>query len=162
MKTIVYNGLGGIQNDLKKFAYRLTQDDERAKDLVQETNLKALEKADMYVSDNSLKSWCYVIMKHTFINEGRKVVREFIDHTENGFYINMSQKTEAEIIEDRFDLKQVMRAKDLLDEKYRKPLEMYISGFKYKEISEKENIPIGTIKSRLAYGRNLIKNYLKL
>ena len=49
----------GVQNDLLRFAYKLTSDREEANDLLQETSLKALDNEDKYMPDTNFKGWIY-------------------------------------------------------------------------------------------------------
>ena len=65
----------GVQNDLLRFAYKLTSDREEANDLLQETSLKALDNEEKYTPDTNFKGWIYTIMRNIFINNYRKVVR---------------------------------------------------------------------------------------
>ena len=62
----------GVQNDLLRFAYKLTSDREEANDLLQETSLKALDNEDKYMPDTNFKGWIYTIMRNIFINNYRK------------------------------------------------------------------------------------------
>lgn len=66
----------GVQNDLLRFAYKLTSDREEANDLLQETSLKALDNEEKYTPDTNFKGWIYTIMRNIFINNYRKVVRD--------------------------------------------------------------------------------------
>ena len=65
----------GVQDDLLRFAYKLTSDREEANDLLQETSLKALDNEEKYTPDTNFKGWIYTIMRNIFINNYRKVVR---------------------------------------------------------------------------------------
>lgn len=47
----------GVQNDLLRFAYKLTSDREEANDLLQETSLKALDNEEKYTPDTNFKGW---------------------------------------------------------------------------------------------------------
>lgn len=72
-----------VQEELLRFAYKLTADREEANDLLQETSLKALDNEDKYIPDTNFKGWMYTIMRNIFINNYRKIVRDqtFVDHT---------------------------------------------------------------------------------
>ena len=63
----------GVQDDLLRFAYKLTSDHEEANDLLQETSLKALDNEDKYAPDTNFKGWMYTIMRNIFINNYRIV-----------------------------------------------------------------------------------------
>lgn len=58
----------GVQDDLLRFAYKLTSDREEANDLLQETSLKALDNEEKYTPDTNFKGWIYTIMRNIFIN----------------------------------------------------------------------------------------------
>ena len=79
----------GVQNDLLRFAYKLTSDREEANDLLQETSLKALDNEEKYTPDTNFKGWIYTIMRNIFINNYRKVVRDqtFVDTTDNLYHL---------------------------------------------------------------------------
>ena len=60
-----------VQEELLRFAYKLTADREEANDLLQETSLKALDNEDKYEPDTNFKGWMYTIMRNAFINNCR-------------------------------------------------------------------------------------------
>ena len=70
-----------VQEELLRFAYKLTADREEANDLLQETSLKALDNEDKFEPDTNFRGWMYTIMRNIFINNYRKIVREqtFVD-----------------------------------------------------------------------------------
>ena len=55
-----------VQEELLRFAYKLTADKEEANDLLQETSLKALDNEDKYMPDTNFKGWMYTIMRNIF------------------------------------------------------------------------------------------------
>lgn len=64
MNSITFQkDLLGVQDDLLRFAYKLTSDREEANDLLQETSLKALDNEDKYMPDTNFKGWMYTIMQ---------------------------------------------------------------------------------------------------
>ena len=86
MNSVTFTkALVGIQDDLLRFAYKLTADREDANDLLQETSLKALDNEDKYTPETNFKGWVYTIMRKIFINNYRKMMRDqtFLDQTEN-------------------------------------------------------------------------------
>ncbi len=94
MKSLSFRkDLVGVQDELLRFAYKLTTDREEANDLLQETSLKALDNEDKYTPDTNFKGWMYTIMRNIFINNYRKVVRDqtFIDQTDNLYHLNLPQ-----------------------------------------------------------------------
>ena len=79
----------GVQEELLRFAYKLTANREEANDLLQETSLKALDNEEKYVPDTNFKGWMYTIMRNIFINNYRKIVRDqtFVDQTDNLYHV---------------------------------------------------------------------------
>ena len=155
MKSLSFRkDLVGVQEELLRFAYKLTTDREEANDLLQETSLKALDNEDKYTPDTNFKGWMYTIMRNIFINNYRKVVRDqtFVDKTDNLYHLNLPQDAGFESTERTYDLKEMHRVVNALPKEYRVPFAMHVSGFKYREIAEKLNLPLGTgKKSDLLY-----------
>ena len=94
MKSLSFRkDLIGVQEELLRFAYKLTANREEANDLLQETSLKALDNEEKYVPDTNFKGWMYTIMRNIFINNYRKIVRDqtFVDTTDNYYHLNLPQ-----------------------------------------------------------------------
>ena len=83
----------GLQDNLLNFAYMLTANREEAKDLLQDTTLKALDNEDKYIDNVNFKGWVFTIMRNIFINNYRRVVRNqtIIDQTEDLYHLNLPQ-----------------------------------------------------------------------
>ena len=164
MKSLSFRkDLVGVQDELLRFAYKLTTDREEANDLLQETSLKALDNEDKYTPDTNFKGWMYTIMRNLFINNYRKAVRDqtYVDQTDNLFYLNQSIDLADESTESSHDLKEIRRIVNALPKEYRIPFAMYVSGFKYREIAEKLGLPLGTVKSRIYFTRQKLQQELK-
>jgi len=148
---------------LKPFALRLTRDMEDANDLLQETMLKAFSNREKYTDGTNLKAWMYTIMKNTFITNYQRMVRKntFIDSTDNLHYINSSTSVIENSAYGKFAMKDITKAIENLDDAYKIPFTMHFRGFKYHEIAEKLNIPIGTVKNRIHIARKELKYKLK-
>ncbi|MEI6507704.1 MAG: sigma-70 family RNA polymerase sigma factor [Bacteroidota bacterium] len=147
---------------LKSYAYQLTRNTEDSNDLVQDTMLKAFTYQDKFTEGTNLKGWLYTIMKNTFINNYRRMVKRntFIDQTDNDYYLDsssLSVKNDGEI---RFMMKDIENAIDSLPISLKKPFTMNFKGFKYHEISEILHIPIGTVKTRIFVARRHLREQL--
>ena len=153
----------GVQDDLLRFAYKLTSDREEANDLLQETSLKILDNEDKYAPDTNFKGWTYTIMRNIFINNYRKALRDqtYVDQTDNQFYLNQNIDIEGDSTEGSYDLKEMRRIVNALPKEYRIPFSMYVSGFKYREIADKLGLPLGTVKSRIYFTRQKLQEELK-
>lgn len=144
-----------FQEQMKKFAYKLTADYDDAQDLLQETYIKAIKYKDSFTDSTNLKAWLLTIMKNTFINVYRKNVRkgQVFDAHVTTASDRLHQKATNNTTETRLyeqDLRKLIAG---LAQEYRLPFEMYVEGYKYKEIGEYMNLPIGTIKSRIHIAR---------
>lgn len=153
----------GVQEELLRFAYKLTADREEANDLLQETSLKALDNEDKYIPDTNFKGWMYTIMRNIFINNYRKMVREqtFVDQTDNQYHLSMPQDSGFASTEGAYDLKEMHRIVNSLPRDYKVPFSMHVSGFKYREIAERLGLPLGTVKSRIFFTRQKLQEELK-
>jgi RNA polymerase sigma-70 factor (ECF subfamily) len=144
---------------LKPFAITLTRDHEMAKDLMQETIFRALANRDKYNVGTNIKAWLYTIMRNIFINNYRRKSKQntIFDSTPNEFLINYNQSTVANPAEGNIKLKEIKTAIDELPDIFRKPFLLYFDGFKYHEIADMLEEPLGTIKSRIHFARKLLK-----
>lgn len=151
------------QSELFRFAFRLTANHDDASDLLQETSLKALVNESMYSPNTNFNGWVYTIMRNIFINNYRKTAREqtYGDSTENQYYLNFAKDSMYVNTEQAYDAKEIRSIVKLLGKEYWQPLFMYVYGFKYREISEKMHVPIGTIKSRIFFSRQKLQRLLK-
>lgn len=153
----------GVQDELLRFAFKLTSNREEANDLLQETSLKALDNEEKFAPDTNFKGWMYTIMRNIFINNYRKVARDqkFVDQTENLYHLNISQDSGFDSTEGAYDIKEIHRIVNALPNEYKIPFSMHVSGFKYREIAEKLDLPLGTVKSRIFFTRQRLQEQLK-
>ena len=148
---------------LKPYAVSLTKDHEDAKDLYQETMMRALLNKDKYQFGTNLKAWMYTIMRNIFINDYRKRSRQqlIFDNTPNDFLLDYNQKTVSNTAEINLAMKDIAEAMDKLPNIFRIPFQMYYEGYKYNEIADQLHEPLGTIKSRIHFARKLLKEQLR-
>jgi len=161
MSTAEFNtALIELEPNLERFAYSLTANPEDAHDLVQETFLKALTYRDKFADNTNIKAWTFTIMKNTFINNYRKAVKQrtTFDSSDNQFLIN--GRAHGESPESSYSHSEINQKIENLDDDFRIPFQMHTSGYKYKEIAEKLNLKIGTVKSRIFFSRQKLMNAL--
>ncbi|MCM1369749.1 MAG: RNA polymerase sigma factor [Candidatus Amulumruptor caecigallinarius] len=153
----------GLQSNLFNFAYQLTTNREQAEDLLQDTTLKALSNEDKYVDNVNFKGWIFTIMRNIFINNYRQSVRKatVIDQTEDLYHLNVYQDSGASTPEGAFAVKEISKALNSFSDDYRIPFNMFVAGYKYNEIADKLNLPLGTIKSRIFFARKKLREQLK-
>ena len=153
----------GLSNSLEFFALSLTRNDEDAKDLLQETMVKAITYRDKFVEKTNLKAWCYTIMKNTFINNYRRAIKAntIIDQTEDLYFLNSKRSEDGTVPDSALAYKEIRSKVDALEDDYRIPFEMHNKGYKYKEIADYLDLPIGTVKSRIFLARRRLMDQLK-
>ena len=151
-----------LQGNLLNFAYMLTSNRDHAYDLLQDTTLKALDNEDKYVENVNFKGWVFTIMRNIFINNYRKVVRSatIIDQTEDLYHLNLPQESGLETPEGSFAANEITDAINEFSDDYRIPFSMHVAGYKYNEIAEKMNLPLGTVKSRIFFARQRLQKKL--
>lgn len=166
-------------NDLFGFAMSLVRNRTDAEDLVQETLLKACRSKDQFEKGTRLKSWLFTILRNTFINSYRKKKRESTSSIEDeadfsmyGEVYDAVEKDSAyapleeqpiinpqklgEVMGD-----EVLLALNALSEEYREVLFFSdVQELPYQAIADILNIPIGTVRSRLARARGALQKSL--
>lgn len=148
------------------FALRLTSDPSDAEDLVQDTIVKAFRFFSSYEKGTNAKAWLFRILKNSYINNYRKQSKQpnQVDYDEvSTFYETIrAERTDTSDLEDKMfrDLidDDISRALEELPEDFRTVVLLCdIEDFTYEEIANMLDVPIGTIRSRLHRGRNLLK-----
>lgn len=154
---------------LYNFGLRLTADPNDAEDLVQDTIVKAYRFFSSYEKGTNAKAWLFRILKNSYINNYRKKSKKpaEVDYDEvASFYESIrAERTETSDLEDKM-------FRDLIDDDLSKALNGIpedfrtvvllcdVEDFTYEEIANMLDVPIGTIRSRLHRGRNLLKAQL--
>jgi RNA polymerase sigma factor (sigma-70 family) len=156
-------------NSMYNFGYRLTFDQDDAKDLVQDTYLKAYRFIESFQKGTNAKAWLFRILKNSFINDYRKKTKEpsKVDYQEVEAYYN-SEDVDRQItpdlrVESLKDMigDEISNALNSLDVDFRTVIILCdLEGFKYEEMAKILDIPIGTVRSRLHRARNLLKEKL--
>lgn len=155
---------------LTTFAYHLTYNEEDAKDLVQETFMKAYRALGSYVEGTNAKAWLFKILKNAYINQYRKKSRRptKVDFEEFIGYQDKDDASTAEYQDLRTEIfenllgDEVTVAINALPIDFRTVILLCdVEGFTYEEIAKIIDIPIGTVRSRLHRARNMLKEKLK-
>ena len=147
---------------LKPFAINLTRDSEAANDLYQETLYKALANHEKYNAGTNIKAWLFTIMRNIFINDYRRKAKQrtIFDNSPNDFLLNSQQVSVSNSAEGALRLKEINEAIHYLPEIFKTPFQLYFDGYKYQEIADVLNEPLGTVKSRIHFARKLLKDRL--
>lgn len=163
MSTLEFNdALLGLEQYLRAFAMTYTRNEEEARDLTQETLLKALTYRHYYQPKTNFKAWVFTIMRNTFINNYRrnsKTGRLFQQEPENWnkIYAGSSQENP----ENHMLGLEIQKQLNLLQPEFRIPFQMHHEGYKYQEIADALKIPVGTVKSRIFIARKRLSEPLQ-
>ena len=151
------------------FALRLTTDPNDAEDLVQDSIVKAYRFFSSYEKGTNAKAWLFRILKNSYINNYRKKSKQpnQVDYDEVAtFYESIrAERTDTSDLEDQMYRElmddDISNALEELPEDFRTVVLLCdVEGFTYEEIANMLDVPIGTIRSRLHRGRNLLKSQL--
>ena len=151
-----------LQKNMYNFAYSLTLNSEDADDLLQDTSLRVLDNQEKFAENTNFKGWVLTVMKNIFINNYRKIVRNqtMIDQTEDLYHLNVSQESSLITPDSLCVMNELIDGIEHLPEEFRTPFQMHIDGYKYEEIAQELNLPIGTVKSRIFAIRKKLKTIL--
>lgn len=148
----VRQGLSPCLTRLWRYGWVLSRQRHVADDLVQATCVRALERAGHYQPGTRLDRWLFSILHSIWLNEVRsQQVRKgqgFVDSDD------LASTDESQALETQILASQVMRRVQDLPEALRESVFLaYVEGLSYREISDIQQIPMGTVMSRLAAAR---------
>jgi RNA polymerase sigma-70 factor (ECF subfamily) len=151
--------LVGMQEQLYYYALQLCEDREDALDLVQETSYKALKNQSRLHNDEHIRAWLYTILKNTYINYLRSSHNRQLVHDtdELNQYSVQTGDSREELPDEQLMKKELGEIIKLLPPAYEQPIQLFLTGYSYKEISHYMRIPIGTVKSRIHLGKKQIR-----
>ena len=164
MSTVeFYNKIDLVTGPLNSFAYNLTKSSEDAQDLFQETAFRALTNKEKFRPGTNFKAWMFTIMKNIFINNYRKKVKAntIIDSTENLFYLNSGKTAIHNLAGSNMLMEELTKMVEDLDVSIKVPFMMHYEGYKYQEIADELELPLGTVKSRIFFARKALKERIK-
>jgi len=146
---------------LLHYAHKFTNNKDDAEDLVQNTLGKVLQSHSRFVRDTNVLGWIYTIMRNTFINDCRRktLSQKYMNHSLSRQ--DMSTTSVSNNGERMFVRSEIQEALNSLPEKYYKPFMMHFEGYKYDEIAEYFDVPVGTIKTRIHCARNVLQQKLR-
>jgi RNA polymerase sigma-70 factor, ECF subfamily len=163
MSVLEFNhSFAKVNSPLLNFAYNLTKNMEDARDLYQDTAFRALTNRDKFKPGTNFKAWLFTIMKNIFINNYRRKAKTntIIDTSDNLFFLNSGSVTIDNDAGRNILITEIMSIITSLDDSLRIPFMMHYEGYKYQEISEELQLPLGTVKSRIFFARKEIKDII--
>ena len=156
------DNLTPIRDLLFAFALKLTRNQEDAKDLMQETLTRAFSNLDRFTVGTNFKAWISTIMRNSFINNYRKKkTRNRVEKPVDDFLFAVESTTITGSAHSKIMQKELTNMVDRLEDGYKTPFLMFFQGYRYQEISEQINLPMGTVKSRIFFARKKLKGMVQ-
>ncbi|OGS22606.1 MAG: hypothetical protein A2252_03235 [Elusimicrobia bacterium RIFOXYA2_FULL_39_19] len=152
------------EQKIYNLSYYFTSNGQDASDLSQDTWVKALKQLKHFRLDCSLYTWLSKITRNTYIDVYRKKNRglpvipliEEIDSKTDNF-------DPVEFLTNKYLNEEIHKALQQIPEDYKSAVILIdLQHMSYEEVSKIENVPIGTIRSRLSRGRDMIRKIVKL
>jgi len=159
-----------FMNGLYGTAVRLTRDGDAARDLVQDTYLKALRARERFQPGTNLKAWLYTILHNTWRNSRRdrararvsfdsETVDAAVDAGQPGV---VDRRTPETVLLRALQDADIKAAVDALPEAFREAVWLRdVEDLSYQEIADALAVPIGTVMSRISRGRKLLHSALR-
>jgi len=143
---------------LRRYARALTRDVYASEDLVQDCLVRGLAKIHLWQEDTDLRAWLFTILHNQYVNTVRRAVRE-------GSVVEISDAEPSMVAKPaqipRLELRDLERALAKVPYEQRQVLLLIgMEGMSYEEVAEIMDVPVGTIRSRLSRGRDLVRELM--
>ena len=149
-------------DSLYNFAHWLAQNQNDAEDLVQETYLKALRSYASFEPGTNFRPWIFQILKNTFLSSRSKLERRMTLAMDSEEDLPATSATPESLLLGRSDIDAVRSAIEQLPVIFREVILLCdVEDASYREIAEILSIPIGTVMSRLARARKMVRASLR-
>jgi RNA polymerase sigma-70 factor (ECF subfamily) len=143
---------------LRRYARALTRDVTAADDLVQDCLARALSKVHLWQEGTDLRAWLFTILHNQYVNHVRRAVRE---GTAVGLSETEPMLTTQPNQHKRLELRDLERAIAKLPEEQRAVVLLVgLEGMRYEEVAIVLDVPVGTIRSRLSRGREMLRQLI--
>ena len=149
--------LGALLPRLRRFARALAKNVDDADDVVQIALERALERADQWNRNSKLESWMFGIIRNAWIDEVRGRARRGAIFAPEVAGLDVG----VEVIEREIEATSIQEAMARLPEEQREVVALVlVEGLTYQQTADLLEVPIGTVTSRLARGREALQKTL--
>ena len=146
-----------LRPKLLRFAYRLCGCPIEAEDLVGDATVRAWYYRERFRPGTSLSAWTFLILRNGFLSKVRR------GRFSGGSVEDLPESMLPSCFPQQWavlDLADALRAMALLHPDQRAAIEMVGAGASYEETAEELNVSVGTVKSRVARGRDRLDQLL--
>ena len=143
---------------LRRYARALTRDASRADDLVQSCLVRAVAKKHLWQVGTDLRAWLFTILHNQHVNDVRRAVREGVSVAVEDVapILTIQSNVFASL-----QLRDLDRAIAALPEEQRQVILLVgLEGMRYEDVAAILDIPIGTVRSRLSRGREMLRKLM--
>lgn len=144
--------------DMEAHALRLTRNQEEARDLLQESAYWAYRNWESFQPGSNFRAWALTIIRNTFLSDYRalKRRRELLATHQPDLSWGEPQYTHNPA-EGSLGAEKIMEEINELPTEFRRPFLLHFDGLKYREISLRMGIPVGTAKSRVFTAKKMLQ-----
>ena len=154
-----------LVNSAYNLARWLLQNDNDAEDLVQETYLKAFQNFRSFHTGTNFRAWIFRILRNTFLTSRSTLERRMtvvLDWEEELPSLRSNCASPESLLIQKSNIAAIRDAIEQLPFSYREVILLCdVEGLAYREIAEILEIPIGTVMSRLARARKVVRDALR-
>ncbi|MFW2852699.1 sigma-70 family RNA polymerase sigma factor [Sphingomonas sp. TX0543] len=148
--------LSDLMPRLASYARSLTRNPDAAQDLVQDTVLKAWRSRASFEAGTNLKAWTFRILRNSFLSQVRRKGAGQAGETAEPIDVPVASNQEWVVT-----LGDVRRLWPRLTPEQQRCIQCVgIEGLSYEETATIEQVPVGTIKSRVVRGRQMLRALL--
>ena len=143
-------------------AYRILNDEEKARDVLQEAFLKVFQKIDQFRYQSTIGAWIKRVVVNTAINHGKKKGLNIVGGMEIVGEIADERPSAAEREKLEMDLRKARRGLAMLPDGYRTVLTLYlVEGYDHKEISEILGVALSTSLTQYNRGKKKLREIIQ-
>lgn len=168
---IFKNGPGNVRDKivdelphLYRYGIHFTKFRASGEDLAHRTVVRALEAERLYTEGTCLRAWLFVIMRNIFYNDCRQTTARNKQLLQAARVLGNEVQLPDQL--HRVELSEHARGMERLSkdhpEMHQAIYLIGVEGLSYQEASEVAGVPSGTIKSRVARGRDALAKGLKV
>jgi RNA polymerase sigma-70 factor (ECF subfamily) len=143
---------------LRRYARALTHDAVRADDLVQGCLVRALAKKHLWQAGTNLRAWLFTILHNLYVTDVRRALREGVGASVEDMAATLTVEPVAGAAILLRDLERAIAA--LPEEQRQVILLIGLEGMRYEEVATILAIPLGTVRSRLSRGRDMLRRLM--
>ena len=145
---------------LRRYARALTRDASRADDLVQSCLCRAIAKQHLWEAGTDLRAWLFTILHNQHVNDVRRAAREGVAIPVEDAVPVLTTVSDAGASLQLRDFERALAR--LPDEQRQVILLVGLEGMRYEEVATVLRIPIGTVRSRLSRGRDMLRELMDM